>query len=246
MQPFADYHTHTKYSHGTGTVEDNVRAAWKKGLKEVGIADHGPGSLLMGVKSSQTLLEIKELTRKCQEKYPEICVKAGVEANIIDLSGELDVLPKVQKELDLVLAGFHLQLLPSSLECAKSIVWDNVWTKLFKKGQASQRIRNNNTKAVVEAVQKNKIDILTHPGLNISIDTPEIARACAQRNTAMEINSHHGQKIKGFVAAAVKEGASFVISSDAHTPAQVGDLSVGIELAQELRVPPELILNIEK
>jgi len=246
MKPFADYHTHTKYSHGTGTVEENVQAALKKGLREVGIADHGPGGLLMGVKSSQTLLEIKELTRKCQEKYPQICIKAGVEANIMDLDGELDVLPEVQKELDLVLVGFHLQVLPPTWQSAKSIILDNVWTKLFKKGQASQAIRNNNTKAVVEAVNKNKIDILTHPGLNISIDTPEVARACAKKGTAMEINSHHGGKIKGFVKAAVKEGVNFVISSDAHSPNQVGDLTEGIKLAKELQVPPELILNIEK
>lgn len=31
----ADYHTHTRYSHGKGTILENVEAAKKKGLKRL-------------------------------------------------------------------------------------------------------------------------------------------------------------------------------------------------------------------
>ena len=47
---FADYHTHTLYSHGKGTIQQNVEAAQRKGLKEIAITDHGPGHILYGVK----------------------------------------------------------------------------------------------------------------------------------------------------------------------------------------------------
>ena len=46
----ADYHTHTIFSHGKGTIEDNVQSAISKGLKEIAISDHGPGHLTYGVK----------------------------------------------------------------------------------------------------------------------------------------------------------------------------------------------------
>ena len=37
----ADYHTHTVFSHGKGQIIDNANVAKLKGLKEVGISDHG-------------------------------------------------------------------------------------------------------------------------------------------------------------------------------------------------------------
>jgi len=45
-----DLHTHTTYSHGTGSIEDNVRAAREAGLAAIGISDHGPDHKLYGVK----------------------------------------------------------------------------------------------------------------------------------------------------------------------------------------------------
>ena len=36
-----DLHTHTTYSHGKGSIEDNVREAFNQGLEFVAISDHG-------------------------------------------------------------------------------------------------------------------------------------------------------------------------------------------------------------
>ena len=41
MAIWGDYHTHTIYSHGTSTIEQNVAKAVEKGLKEIAITDHG-------------------------------------------------------------------------------------------------------------------------------------------------------------------------------------------------------------
>ena len=40
MKILADYHTHTIYSHGKGTIEDNVKVAISKGIETLGISDH--------------------------------------------------------------------------------------------------------------------------------------------------------------------------------------------------------------
>ena len=47
---YADYHTHTVYSHGTGSIMDNVMAARKKGLTEIAITDHGISHFAYGVR----------------------------------------------------------------------------------------------------------------------------------------------------------------------------------------------------
>lgn len=38
----ADYHTHTRYSHGKGTIEQNVQVARAKGLKKIALIRHPP------------------------------------------------------------------------------------------------------------------------------------------------------------------------------------------------------------
>ena len=40
MRVFADYHTHTVYSHGKNTVEENVVAAINANLKKIAISEH--------------------------------------------------------------------------------------------------------------------------------------------------------------------------------------------------------------
>ena len=59
----ADYHTHTIFSHGKGTIEDNVDWAIKKGLKEIAISDHGPGHLTYGVKRHSIPVMREEIDR---------------------------------------------------------------------------------------------------------------------------------------------------------------------------------------
>ena len=42
----ADYHTHTNYSHGKGTPEENVLVAIEKGLRRIAISEHAGAHFL--------------------------------------------------------------------------------------------------------------------------------------------------------------------------------------------------------
>ena len=118
-----DIHTHTTFSHGKGSIEDNVKAALERGLSIIGIADHGPGHLTYGVKRKD-LPVMREEIRRLQPLYPNIQILLGVEANIITPSGKLDITEKEANDLDYILAGYHYGVLgerpwpPSRRTCA--------------------------------------------------------------------------------------------------------------------------------
>lgn len=242
MEIVADYHTHTRYSHGRGTVTDNARAAAARGLAAVGIADHGPASLPW---IRATPAELRTMRREVQHLNLHgglsVRVLAGVEANVVGLDGALDVPDDIVRDLDVLLAGLHPTVIPPTWRDGWSLVGLN-WLGRFS-AAARARARMGNTKAVVEAVLQNDIDILTHPGWGLNIDTRELARACARRETAMEINAAHGHMTVEYCRLAAREGCVFSLGSDAHRPEDVGRLDAALQVAAAAGLRPEQVVN---
>lgn len=224
MKFFGDYHIHSAYSDGHSTVEELVKTASLAGLKEVGLADHGPGNLGAGVSSEKTLMQIKEEIALIRKKNYGLKVFTGVEANVISLNGYLDVSRKVIKELDFLIAGLHSYVLPRRIS---DVPWllENQMPKVCSAGK--KRVRNYNTKALVEAVYRYDINIISHPGLKMEINIEETARACVATDTLWEINAGH--KFPGYedVCKAAHYGVDFIVNSDAHFPESVGYLDYG-------------------
>ncbi len=243
MRIAADFHTHTTYSHGRGSIEDNVRAALERGLATVGITDHGPGHFFIGIKGVPAFRRMQREIEKMRYKYPDIEILFGVEANIVDVDGTIDVPPVILRELDILLVGFHKLVRPASAAAASLGLKNFVagWT-----GRTGQALRRQNTAAITAAVKRYAIDAITHPGLQIDIDTAELAAVCAEYGTALEINSSYGKELDAYILAALPTAANFVINSDAHTPARVGDFSAALDLVERLGVPAERIINLEQ
>jgi putative hydrolase len=237
----ADYHTHTLYSHGKGTIEENVLEARKKGLKELAITDHGPGHFLYGV-SVQNLSKMRKEVDRLNGKYPDIRVLLGLEANVISIEGELDVDQRILSMLDILLAGYHFGAVPATLRDGYHIHFKNIagrWT-------GCARVRENNTRALIAAINRYPVKIITHPGAKADIDTGMLARAAAEKGVALEINSSHRFMTEDYVRIAKQEGAKFVLGSDAHTPQRVGDVKAAFEVAVRAGLTPGDIINVEE
>ncbi|WP_243447695.1 PHP domain-containing protein [Clostridium tetani] len=71
MKILEDYHTHTMFSHGVGTIEDNIQIAIKKGLKTIAITDHGPLLSNYGININE-FDKIQEEIKFLREKYEKI------------------------------------------------------------------------------------------------------------------------------------------------------------------------------
>ncbi|MHB0884489.1 MAG: PHP domain-containing protein [Bacillota bacterium] len=244
FEVFADYHTHTVYSrnHGKGTIEDNLLAAREKGLSELAITDHGPAALGIGIREVKTLEVIKARTTHYNRLFADIRVLAGVEANVVSVDGRLDVPKKALKDLDIRVAGLHYQIMPASVADGLDLILNNlVLSKLSRRMR--RRARLINTKAIVEAVNNYDLDIVSHPGLKLDIDTHELARVAAQTGTALEISAGHPHMTVDFIRIGLKEGVKFSIDSDAHRPANVGRLESGIRLAERAGVTAADLIN---
>lgn len=245
MYCYADYHTHTTHSHGTGSVLENVQVAAEKGLEIIAISDHGPNHLPpYGVRDLAVFSQIRsELVAACIE-FPQVEGLVGIEANIISVQGGLDLPLEHFGLVDLILANIHTMVRPGNVKSAVKI-----WGNHFAKRAFSSLERRSmlvNTEATVNALTRNKIAILTHPGLRFSIDYKVVAQACAATDTAFELNASKPYLTKELVEIVANEGASFVIGSDAHSPERVGDFALGLKLAQEVGLTSKEVLNLRE
>ncbi|HHW09691.1 MAG TPA: PHP domain-containing protein [Firmicutes bacterium] len=251
----ADYHTHTRHSHGRGTVAQNARVAKRRGLARLAVTDHGPANLFgVGVRHCGVYEEIRKEAEEAMRLFPGLQILTGAEANVISREGEIDIPPEVAKKLDILLVGLHIMVRPKVLPQAAYVAGVNLLAALQSRagrgsrvGRASRADRAAlvaNTDALVAAIYRHRVHIVTHPGYRLPIDTKELARACAARGTAMEINTGHHGVTASYVRTAFAAGARLVINSDAHEPERVGDLAGGLALLREAAVPPEAVLNL--
>ena len=236
MQILADYHTHTKYSHGKGTIEENVLEAISKGIKTIGISDHGYKHLAYGIKLND-IYKMREEIDKLNEKYSNIEILLGMECNILDSYGNIDINDKIIENCDYIMAGYHFASTPTSLKSMFNLC-NNYMIK-------NEKPKDYNTKAIINAMKNNDIFIITHPGDKGDVYIEEIAKVAKNTDTRLEINSSHGflnssqlVKIKGI-------GNKFIIGSDAHIPQNVGNFDLAMKIVKEASVDLSLIENIK-
>lgn len=233
-----DYHTHTTFSHGKGSIEDNVKAGINAGLSAVAITDHGPGHLTYGVKRENFSVMREEVDR-LRTLYPQIRIFLGVEANVVNRDSYLDVTAEERKYFDFLIGGYHYGILHGY--CVSN--WldaHGIYTATNRKN-----LMVKNTDMTVKALYENDLKILTHPGDKGPVDMKEIAKACAKTDTLMEISTWHDHLTVEEIKICAGEDVGFVISSDAHTPGRVGSFHGGIDRALEAGLDISRIVNIE-
>ena len=247
-----DLHTHTTFSHGKGSIEDNVKEAVKKGLTGIAITDHGPGHLTYGIKRSDVPVMRAEVER-LKKVYPQIDIFLGVEANIVAWDNWLDVTKEEIPQYDFILAGYHYGVRHGY--CIENYLYEHIkGGKTKNAAQSGSQSRSakggsllaRNTEMTVRAIYENPIKILTHPGDKGPFDIVEIAKACEARGTLMEINDRHGHMTEEELKAVAPLGVSFIISSDAHTVDRVGSCDKAIKRMLNAGIDPGRVINLQR
>ena len=103
MKYVIDLHTHTIASgHGYSTLKENIEYAKLNGIKILGMSEHAPA--LPGGPHPYFLQNYKCIPRE----YDELKLLCGVEANIIDLNGTLDVDIETLEMMEYCIASMHV------------------------------------------------------------------------------------------------------------------------------------------
>lgn len=222
MEILADLHNHTLASgHAHSSIEEIAREAGKKGLKYVGITDHGPE--MPGEPDLTHIENIKVLPSKING----VEILKGVEANIMDQNGSLDVPEPYIKNLDIVLAGLHN---------LSGETWD----------------REGNTKALLKTMENEYVDVIVHPGNpNFPINKKDFVLGAKKNKVLVEINNSSFLKsrpgssgnCKNIALLCKEHKVPVVVNSDSHIPLDVGNTNQALKLLKSIGMPKELIVN---
>jgi len=208
-----DFHVHTMYSDGVATAAAMAEAAEARGLEAVAITDHGP-ELSVGTPREKLTPMLQDI-RLAQEDAG-IPVLAGIEANVVDEGGAIDIDDDLIGKLDILIIGVHrLGRARDSVELARDYL-----------GRATH------------AIERHKIDVLAHPFYFyrdlaphlLPEDLENFVRLAAERGAAMEVNMKYRVPDEEFLRSCLREGVKLSIGTDAHTTGEVGrvDWALGV------------------
>jgi DNA polymerase (family 10) len=209
-----DLHTHTEWSDGNNTIEEMIEGATEFGHEYLCISDHGEGPGVFGDNglSDEEILEQIEAIRAATEEA-NIEVFTGIETNVAADGTVADTSDEVLAELDLVVASPHSGL----------------------GGEDDQ------TDRLIAAIEHPSVDILGHPSGRLinsrpamDFDPGRLGEAAAEHDVALEINSNPNRlDLWGSaVQAALEEGATITINTDAHSPEEFVLLRYGVHTAR--------------
>lgn len=220
-----DVHTHTIASgHAYSTLMENAKAASEKGIKVLGTAEHG-----CAMPHAPHIWYFNNYKVLPRELFG-VTMLYGVEANIKDYDGNLDMDDHTLSQMDVIIGSIHAGA-------------------VFEVGTIEE-----NTRAFIKTIESGKVDILGHIGNpQVPINFEEVIKCAKENNVLIEINnsSFTTSRVGSFencskVASICKEiGAKIIINSDAHFCTKIGEFTEACDMLESIDFPEELIINKE-
>jgi DNA polymerase (family 10) len=220
-----DLQSHSTYSDGRLSVREMAFAAADRGYEYFAVTDHGRRLTYMKNLGPDEILAQREEVRAVDAELGDrMKLLHGVELNI-GSDGSLDY-------DDAVLAGFDL--------CVASI------------HSAFKLSRRDQTKRLVRAIENPQVKVIGHPSgrrldrrEGIDFDVEAVAKAAVKHGVALEINAHpYRLDLRDdHVRWAREYGVNFVISTDAHSIAELDNMHFGVATAQRGWAETDMVIN---
>lgn len=232
MKLLADLHTHStnsRFRHGKNSIEEMAIEANEVGLVEIGVTDHGYQHFFRTSKD-----KLKEARKTVDEinKWSKTKVLLGVEANIISDDGTLDIDNETLSLLDILIIGYHRMTSTN-------------FASFFGFAKKTKESKEKCTNAFINAIRRYPVTIVAHLDSILETDLYEIGKVCRERGTMVEINNRHTKWTEKQMEDLIASGCMFVVSSDAHTRDQVGEVDNAFEYIKKFNIPSERVANVK-
>lgn len=222
-----DLHIHTNINpHAYSTLEENIRSAINKKMEVIAITNHGPA-----LQDSPHWWSLANMS-VIPDEIEGVRILKGVEANILDINGNIDLNKRIENEMDIVLCGLHD--IPEYGET------DNL---------------EKNTAALINVIRSGRIDVIAHLGNpKFPADYVEVIKSAKENCVAIEINnSSFVNSRKGsapncekIILIAKELGCFLSLGTDSHFSSYIGDFTQCEKLIDKVEYSEELIINSSK
>jgi putative hydrolase len=223
-----DLHIHTVASlHAQSTIFEYVNRAKELGMETIGISEHGPLC-----KSSHADENYFVTLGRIPRNINGVNVLKGIEANVIDSEGNIDVTERMADGLEYVMCGFHVE-----------------------SGYDDQGLKGN-TATIIKTIESGKIDIVTHPFFTVRFKTnvKKIAEAACANDVFLEVNKSYLKEyiirqentlenLKEMIKVVKKHGKKVIVNSDSHSIWELGDDSALEQMKDKIGLSDDMIIN---
>jgi len=207
-------HSHSTWSDGRSSLQAMAEAARALGYRYLTVTEHSQSANYAGGLTSDDLKRQWDEIDQLNEQMADFRLLKGSEVDILE-SGELDFPDDLLEKLDVVIASIHVRF-----------------------GMDEEQM----TQRVLRAFDNPHLHILGHPtGRLINAREPyalrmeEIAEKAARNGVVLEVNGNprrldlHAEHVR----IALRHGAKLVVSADAHSLADLGNLKFGAGTARK-------------
>lgn len=218
-----ELHTHTIAStHAYATVTEMAKAASEKGLKAMGITDHGPG-----LQDAPHLVHFQNMNILPQTLFG-VEMLYGAELNIKNYSGDIDMDIEDVKRLAVRLVGMHHPI------------------------YVSGTIEQNTEAIVAAVRNPYMDCIVHPDDSNFQIDYEKFVKAAKETDILIEVNNNSlraewkanvRENILTYLKLCKKYDNKIILASDAHYTTDIKNLRNCIDIVEEVGINPKNIMN---
>lgn len=224
MKWIADLHMHTLVSnHAYNTITEMARRAHELGFAAAAVTDHGPA--MPDAPHPWYFFNLPTLPRQMEGVW----ILKGVEANVMDTDGTLDISPAEfeRMRLDWVIASIHSDTLAPALT-------EDEATRLW-----------------LRIAENPEVDCIGHSeGRQYRYDYDAVTKAFAQKHKVVELNANSAYvrpgseaNLRALALACKRNGTKVAVNSDAHSIYHLGRFDSVLPMLREIDFPEELIVN---